>query len=104
MLTTIGLYHFLVLGALLFSLGLVAVLTRKNAIAVLMGVELILNASNVNLLAFSRYVSHNLEGHIFSVFVIVIAAAEAVVALAIVLNISNRFHTIDVPEISTLKN
>lgn len=98
-----GLHHFLVVSALLFSLGILAVLSRRNIIMVLMGVELILNSANLNFVAFSRYTTHSLDGHMIGLFVIIIAAAEAAIALAIVLNIYNRFKTINIDEISTLK-
>ena len=85
---TIGLLHYLVVSAAMFSLGMLGVLTRRNAVNVLMGVELILNSANLNLVAFSRYgPDGNLQGQIFAVFVIVIAAAEVAVALAIVLTL-----------------
>lgn len=99
----LGLEHFLVVSALLFSLGLFAVITRKNAIAVLMGIELILNAANLNFVAFSRFVTGDLNGHLFSLFVIVLAAAEAAVALAIVLTIYRMFHNVDVDMLTDLK-
>jgi len=83
----IGLQHYLCVAAALFCLGLLGVLTRRNAVNVLMGVELILNAANLNLVAFSRFGTGNLQGQMFAVFVIVIAAAEAAVALAIVLTL-----------------
>lgn len=98
-----GLTHFLIVSAILFSLGLMAVLSKRNVIMVLMGVELILNAANINFIAFSRYTALSLDGHMIGLFVIIIAAAEAAVALAIVLNIYNRFNTINLDEISTLK-
>jgi uncharacterized integral membrane protein (TIGR00697 family) len=72
---TVGLHHFLVLSALLFILGLLAVLTKKNAVTVLMGIELILNAANINFVAFARYADHDLDGQMIAVFVIVTAAA-----------------------------
>jgi NADH-quinone oxidoreductase subunit K len=81
----VGLSHYLVVAAALFCLGLVAVFTRRNAINVLMGLELLLNAANLNLVAFSRHAAGNLDGQVFAVFVIVVAAAEVAVALAIVL-------------------
>ncbi|MBT7516020.1 MAG: NADH-quinone oxidoreductase subunit NuoK, partial [Candidatus Marinimicrobia bacterium] len=84
-------------------LGVFGVMTRRNGIAVLMGVELILNAANINFVAFSRFGGMNLEGHIFALFVIVLAAAEAAVALAIVINIYNNFNSINVDEASALK-
>src|SRR5512135_2093577 len=92
----ITLTHFLVVGALLFALGLVTVATRRNAVGVLMGVELILNAANVNLVAFNHYVVGGVSGQVFALFVVVLAAAEAAVGLAIVLAIFQTFRTIDV--------
>jgi NADH-quinone oxidoreductase subunit K len=100
----ITLTHFLLVSAILFSLGVYAVITRRNAIMVLMGVELILNSANINFLAFSRYGGMNIEGQMAAIFVIILAAAEAAVALAIVLNIYKRFNTVNVDEISLLKD
>jgi len=102
-LPNVQLAHFLIVSAFLFSLGLYGILTRRNAILVLMGVELVLNAANINLIAFSRYGGGTLDGQAAAVFVIILAAAEAAVALAIVLNIYQRFQTINVDEISNLK-
>ena len=99
-----GLIHFLILSGLLFSLGLFAVLTRRNAIMVLMGIELMLNAANINFIAFSRYVTTTLDGHVVAVFVIILAAAEAAIALAIVLNVYQNFNTVNVDEINQLKD
>ena len=76
--------------------------TRRNAIAVLMGVELILNAANINFIAFSKFNGMNFEGHIFGLLVIVLAAAEAAVALAIVINIYNNMNSINVDDVSEL--
>ena len=73
---------YLFISAMLFCLGIFGVITRRNAIAVLMGVELILNAANINFIAFSKFNGMNLDGHIFGLLVIVLAAAEAAVALA----------------------
>ncbi|MCF7809792.1 NADH-quinone oxidoreductase subunit NuoK [bacterium] len=78
---------YLMVSAVLFLLGLFAVMTRKNAISVLMGIELILNASALNFVTFSHFSSGNLNGQVAALFVIIIAAAEAAVALAIFLNI-----------------
>ncbi|MFQ5683258.1 MAG: NADH-quinone oxidoreductase subunit NuoK [Candidatus Binatia bacterium] len=100
---TIGLQHYLILGAILFTLGLYTVLTRRNAISILMGVELILNGANINYVAFSHFSTGGLEGQIYSIFVIMLAAAEAAVGLAIVLAIFQIFHTIDVEAAETLK-
>ncbi len=92
----VTLTHFLAVGALLFAFGLVTVATRRNAVGVLMGVELLLNGANVNFVAFNRYVVGGINGQIFSLFVIVLAAAEAAVGLAIVLGIYQTFKSIDV--------
>ena len=94
---------YLIIGALLFCLGLFGVITRRNAIAVLMGVELILNSANLNFIAFAHFGGMNLSGHVFALFVIIMAAAEAAVALAIIINIYNLFHTVNVDEASQLK-
>ena len=99
----VGLTHYLVLGAILFSLGLYSVLTRRNAIAILMGVELILNGANINYVAFSHFSTGGLDGQIYAIFVIMLAAAEAAIGLAIVLAIFQIFHTIDVGAVETLK-
>ena len=99
----IGLTHYLTIGALLFGLGLYTVITRRNAISILMGVELILNSANINYVAFSHFSSGNVEGQIYAIFVIMLAAAEAAVGLAIVLAIFQIFHTIDVEAAETLK-
>jgi NADH:ubiquinone oxidoreductase subunit K len=94
---------YLIIGAVLFSLGLLCVLTRRNAISVLMGVELILNSANINYVAFSHFSSGNQDGQIYAMFVIMLAAAEAAVGLAIVLAIFQLFHTIDVEAAETLR-
>jgi NADH:ubiquinone oxidoreductase subunit K len=106
----VGLHHYLVLGAFLFVCGLLTIMLKRNAIGILMGVELILNAANVNLVAFNRFAhSHapagqiRLDGQVFAIFVIVLAAAEAAVALAIFLNYYNNFATIDVERAQNLK-
>ena len=98
----IGLEHYLVVGAMLFCLGILAVATRRNAIAVLMGVELILNAANVNLVAFSRFSDSGIDGQVFAIFVVILAAAEAAVALAIVLNIYRNYEMVSVDRLNSL--
>jgi NADH-quinone oxidoreductase subunit K len=100
----VGLTHFLILSALLFVLGIFVMLTRKNAIAVLMGIELILNAANINFVAFTRYGAVNLGGQMTAIFVIVIAVCEAAVALAIVLNVYKRFQSVNVAEVHALRD
>lgn len=100
---TVGLVHFLTVSAILFSLGLFAVMKRRNAVGILMGVELMLNASNINFVAFSRYVQHTIDGQIMAAFVIVLAAAEAAVALAIVLAMYRNFGTANADTVNSLK-
>lgn len=99
----IGLNHFLIVSLILFSLGLYCVLTRRNAIGILMGVELVLNAANINYLAFSRYSAGSYDGQVFAIFVIMLAAAEATIGLAIVLGIYQQFQSIDVEATETLR-
>ncbi len=99
----VGLQHFLVVGALLFSLGMLTVATRRNAVGVLMGVELLLNGANVNFAAFNHYVTGGVSGQVFALFVIVLAAAEAAVGLAIVLAIFQTFRSIDVRFADTMR-
>jgi NADH:ubiquinone oxidoreductase subunit K len=99
----IGLSHYLLVSAALFSLGMICVLTRKNAVNVLMGIELILNAANLNLVAFSRFSAANLKGQVFAIFVIVIAAAEAAVALAIVLSMYRLLKSVNLDQADMLK-
>ena len=99
----IGLPHYLILSAALFSLGLLGLLTRRNAVHVLMSIELILNSANINLVAFSRYGSGGLAGQLFAVFVIVIAAAEVAVALAIVLTLYRIKRTPNLDQAGTLR-
>lgn len=99
-----GLNHFLILSGLLFSLGVYAILTRRNAIMVLMGIELVLNAANINFIAFSRYSTGTLDGQVIAIFVIILAAAEAAIALAIVLNIFQNFNTVNVDDLNQLRD
>ncbi|MCK6554961.1 NADH-quinone oxidoreductase subunit NuoK [Candidatus Binatia bacterium] len=99
----VGLTHYLFVSLLVFLLGLFCVLTRRNAIGILMGVELILNAANINYLAFARFGSAPYDGQVFAIFVIMLAAAEATIGLAIVLGIYQTFHTIDVDAAETLR-
>ncbi|MEM7107011.1 MAG: NADH-quinone oxidoreductase subunit NuoK [Bacteroidota bacterium] len=94
--------HFYYISAVLFSVGLAVVLTRKNAIMVLIGIELMLNASNLNFLASNT--SEDPEGQFFALFVIVVAAAEAAVGLAIILKVYKYFKTIDLDKIAEIKD
>jgi NADH:ubiquinone oxidoreductase subunit K len=100
----IPLEHFLVLSGLLFSIGVYGVLTRRNAVLIIMSVELMLNAAAVNMVAFAAYTSpERFIGIIFAVFIITIAAAEAGLALAIVLRVFRNRHTANVDEVDQLK-
>ena len=99
---TIGLTHYLLLAGLLFVCGLLTVLLKRHAMGILMGVELMLNAANVNVVAFAHY-GGALSGHLYAMFVIVIAAAEAAVALGIFLNFYNNYASIDVDRGSALR-
>lgn len=99
----VGLTHFLIVSTTLFSLGVYGIVTRKNAVMVLMGIELILNAANINFIAFARYGNYGVSGQLIALFVIVLAAAEAAIALAIVLNIYKTFTNVNVDEIDNLK-
>lgn len=91
----ITLQHYLLLGAALFCIGLFGAVVKKNAVAVLMGIELMLNSVNINLVAYNRFLAPSqLAGHVFAIFVIVVAAAEVAVGLAIVISIyRDRFST-----------
>ena len=99
----IGLEHYLFISALLFSLGLFGVLTRRNAVSILMGIELILNAANLNFVAFSHFVTAGISGQLFAIFVIILAAAEVAVALAIILALYQNIKSISVDEANVLK-
>jgi NADH:ubiquinone oxidoreductase subunit K len=110
---TITLHHFMILSAIVFGCGLATVLTRRHAIGILIGVELMLNAASINMVAFNRYSWSGeaaatggdpvIDGMMFALFIIVIAAAEAAVALGIVLSFYNRLSTVDVEKAVTLK-
>lgn len=105
----IGVAHYLVVGAVLFVCGALCMATKRNALGVLMGIELVLNGANLNFIAFgSPYLRHDaatlgLDGQLMSLFVIVLAAAEAAVALAIALNFYNSFNSIDVDQADQLQ-
>lgn len=100
----IPLYYFLILAAIMFFTGIYGFLTRRNLITILMSTELILNSVNINFVAFNRYLfPHRLEGMFFSLFIIAVAAAEAAVAIAIIINIYRRFTTINVEDVDEMK-
>jgi len=97
-------FHYLALAAILFSIGLFGVLTRRNVIGILMSLELMFNAANINFVAFNKYIiTDGLTGQIFAIFIIVVAAAEAVVGLAIVLLIYRNWQGIDMDHINIMK-
>jgi len=97
----IGTIHYLVVAAALFAIGTIGVVTRRNVVIILMSIELILNAVNLNLVAFSRL--WNLDGQIFSIFVITDAAAEAAVGLGILIAFFRNRETVNVDEVDLLK-
>jgi len=99
-----GLTPYLIVSAALFTLGAYAVLTRRNAVALLMGVELMLNAANLNFVAFWRYLAPaSMEPQVFVIVGATVAAAEAAVGLAVILNVYRRFNTIEVGAIDRMK-
>lgn len=100
--SAIPLTYYLVLSAFLLCSGLLMVLIKKNAVFVLLGIELMLNAANLNLVAFSKF-NPNLDGQIFAVFSVVVAAAEAAIALAILLNIYKKFDSSDLDDLNTME-
>jgi NADH-quinone oxidoreductase subunit K len=95
--------HFLILGAILFGIGMIGVITRRNALIILMSIELMLNAANLTFLTFAR-VSNDNHGHAFAFFIIAIAAAEAAVGLAIVVGIFRNRRSVNVDELTLMKN
>jgi NAD(P)H-quinone oxidoreductase subunit 4L len=98
------LVRYLVLGALLFSVGIYGMCQSRNAVRVLMSIELMLNAVNINLIAFARYVDpSHIKGQLFSIFVLTVAAAEAAVGLAIVLSLYRNTSTVDMNKFNLLK-
>jgi NADH:ubiquinone oxidoreductase subunit K len=98
----LSLDHFLFVSVALFSIGVIIIITKRNAVVVLMGIELILNAANINLVAFSRY-DQDLQGQMFALFIIAIAACEAAIALAIIVKVYKYFKTVNLDEINKLK-
>lgn len=103
---TPGIEHFLTVGALLFCIGLIVALGKRNAIGVLMGVELMLNAVNLTLITFSRFAvsPQPVTGHTFAVFIITVAAAEAAVALALAVAVYRNRETVDVDQLNLLRS
>ena len=101
---SIGLEHYLVLSAILFAIGLFGALTKRNAVVIMMCIEIMLNAVNIALVGFSRFITPTeLTGQIFAIFIIVVAAAEASVGLAIIISIFRNRETIDTTDIDLMK-
>ncbi|MCK4297289.1 MAG: NADH-quinone oxidoreductase subunit NuoK [Candidatus Marinimicrobia bacterium] len=99
-----SLYTYLLVSAILFCLGLYGVTTRRNALLILMSIELILSSANINLVAFSRFGALSLDGQIFALFAIVIALVQAAVGIAIILNVYNTFRTINIDKLDISRN
>ncbi len=100
----ISITHFLVVSAIIFSIGIYAVVAKRNAIMILVGIELMINASILNFVAFARYDKINYAGQIFALFAIVLAAAAVAVGLAIILNVYRHYKTINPTNINELKD
>jgi NAD(P)H-quinone oxidoreductase subunit 4L len=102
---SVGLEHYLVLSALLFAIGLFGALTKRNAIIIMMCIEIMLNSVNIAMVGFSRYITPTeLTGQIFAIFIIVVAAAEAAVGLAIVISIFRNRDTVETTDINLMKH
>ncbi len=101
---SVGLEHYLILSAVLFAIGLYGALAKRNAIVILMCIEIMLNAVNIALVAFSRFITPTLlTGQVFAIFIIVVAAAEAAVGLAIIISVFRNHETIETTDIDLLK-
>ena len=104
MIEGVGLHEILVVSTLMFFLGVYGFITRKNLITILMATELMLNAANINFVAFNKYLHPDaLQGHFFSMFIIAVAAAEVAVAIAIIINLYRNFNSVDVAQIDQMK-
>ena len=105
MIEGIDIQHIIVVSTLMFFIGVYGFMSRKNLITMLMAVELMLNSININFVAFNRYLHpENMQGHFYSLFIIAIAAAEAAVAIAIIINLYRNLHSIDVEDINKMKH
>lgn len=99
----ISLQSYLIIGAVLFSFGMFAIITRKNAISVLLGFELVMNAAGLNFVAFSHFSDKVIHGQVFTLFIIALAAAESVVILALIISVYQKMDTVQIDEIDSLK-
>lgn len=105
MIEGIPIYHFLVVSTIMFFVGVCGFIIRRNLITMLMAIELILNSVNINFVVFNRYLyPDQLQGHFFTLFIVPIAATEAAVAIALIINIYRRIHNIEVENVSEMKN
>jgi len=103
---SLGIEHFLILSGILFSIGLYGALAKRNAVAILMCIEIMLNAVNIAMVAFSRYLVPDvvvLTGQVFAIFIMTVAAAEAAVGLAIIITIYRNRRTVDVEEVDVMQ-
>ena len=103
---SLGIEHYLILSAILFSIGLYGALAKRNAVAILMCIEIMLNAVNIAMVAFSRYLAPDvvvLTGHVFAIFIMTVAAAEAAVGLAIIIAIYRSRQSVDVEQMDLMK-
>jgi NAD(P)H-quinone oxidoreductase subunit 4L len=101
---SVGLEHYLILSAIIFSIGLYGALSKKNAIVVMMCIELMLNAVNIAMVAFSRFITPALlTGQVFAIFIMVVAAAEAAVGLAIIITIYRNRESIETTDVDSMK-
>jgi NADH-quinone oxidoreductase subunit K len=99
-----GLVHYLTVAAVLFGFGMLCVMTRRHAVGILLGVELILNAAALNFVAFEHFIAGGISGQVFTVFIITLAASEAAIALAIVLQVYKTHRTVTADELTDMKN
>lgn len=99
----IGFSHYLLLSTIIFGIGVYGVLSKRNAIAVLMSVELMLNSVNINFIAISKYITGGVMGHMFAIFIIVVAAAEVAVGLALIISIYKQRKSINLSDFNLLK-
>ncbi len=105
MIEGISIYQIITVSTIMFFVGAYGFISRKNLITMLMAIELMLNAVNINFVAFNRYLHpENMQGHFYSLFIIAIAAAEAAVAIAIIINLYRNLHSIDVEDVNKMKH
>ena len=105
MIEGVSIYHIVTVSTLMFFIGAYGFISRNNLITMLMAIELMLNAVNINFVAFNKYLHpENMEGHFYSLFIIAIAAAEAAVAIAIIINLYRNLHSIDVEDVNSMKH